>query len=567
MVIPSAAEVRFIELFHYHLSGPTQNGRRSFVQALVDQPQPADWYVIHPHAQQPIAQLVRCLEKHASDRQLGEHATYWIAAFALRRYDTIAPSPELRQPLEERSWVRAMECASGAVLLVNVSGPILSRAWCCLELWQLLSRTIPEDPEQQASLLDVYTLGSTAAKGWAVGTRDEGDGAVEPESGPPVLEPRGGKAAFEARGGKATHEARGSKATLEPIGGKQLEPKQLNQQREFPIDRLVGVLDLRLRHATAASAAELESIRALLPAARLFESTAQARIGCALLPKLLAESWHPAGRSEHDALALLELYCRALAASQLRQLTMRKHALPISAERCRRLVDAVPPCLERLHLLGLLPIDAMAEQLAALLRRTTALSHLHVLGAGLGAAGTTALSRSLGACDTLRELLLTANRIGDSGALSLCRALRRNRTLLVLGLAENGIADDGAFALADALEINRTLTELDLRRNCIGDDGAIALSRVLPANLELRALRLQENGTGYNGRKALQEAAEAATAIRRRTAAQDRVVGELRVEYGDLFAGLRAITPSMASRLLSQRQQLPNVRERWRYWS
>ncbi|XP_067029147.1 protein NLRC3-like isoform X5 [Acropora muricata] len=147
--------------------------------------------------------------------------------------------------------------------------------------------------------------------------------------------------------------------------------------------------------------------------------------------------------------------------------------------------------------------DAIAAELAGMLKENSTLTSLHLGRNRIGDIGADALAKGLKENSTLTLLYLHHNQIGNVGADALAKGLKENSTLTSLYLFHNQIGDVGTDALAKGLKENSTLTSLRLEHNQIGDVGADALAKGLKENSTLTSLYLDHNQIGDVGADAL----------------------------------------------------------------
>jgi len=109
----------------------------SFVELLATAPQTPEWFVSVSWSHSLLG-LIRCLEAHARDHGLDEHAHYWIAAFALNQHPssddakfwTSALSRTPMQTSFASCW--ALPC-QGIVHVIDEEATYFGRSWCAFE--------------------------------------------------------------------------------------------------------------------------------------------------------------------------------------------------------------------------------------------------------------------------------------------------------------------------------------------------------------------------------------------------------------------------------------------------
>jgi hypothetical protein len=143
--------------------------------------------------------------------------------------------------------------------------------------------------------------------------------------------------------------------------------------------------------------------------------------------------------------------------------------------------------------------DPQIIQLAAAMKKNSALEELALYLNKISCVGMAALAESIGTQSVLRVLNLGANNIKDEGARAIGGMLMVNKTITKLVLDRNKITEHGARALAMALERNTSLKSLYLHQNQVNDEGARALGNALAFNNTLRMLFLDDNKIGDPG--------------------------------------------------------------------
>eukprot|EP01006_Ploeotia_vitrea_P025629 TRINITY_DN58534_c0_g1_i1.p1 TRINITY_DN58534_c0_g1~~TRINITY_DN58534_c0_g1_i1.p1 ORF type:complete len:330 (-),score=148.08 TRINITY_DN58534_c0_g1_i1:80-1069(-) len=137
--------------------------------------------------------------------------------------------------------------------------------------------------------------------------------------------------------------------------------------------------------------------------------------------------------------------------------------------------------------------EGAMQSLVEALQKNTCVTSLSVVHCGLDDALATQLAEVVRSTQTLVEVDLSRNKIGNEGASALAKALAENESVRTLDLGTNKIGDVGATAIAHALAKNETLWRLHLQRNAVQSFGAEALARALKKNASLVALNLRNN--------------------------------------------------------------------------
>jgi Ran GTPase-activating protein (RanGAP) involved in mRNA processing and transport len=156
-----------------------------------------------------------------------------------------------------------------------------------------------------------------------------------------------------------------------------------------------------------------------------------------------------------------------------------------------------------------IPQDACAA-LGELVKTSTAVKELWLIGVGLGDEGLEALAPGLNNNRSLTTLHLGGCNIGDQGAAALASSLAHTPSLEILLAYNNNIGDEGVEALASALSFSQSrsrLRSLSLDGNTrISARGFGAIARFLQSrkctvdNLNLNRINIGEEGGAFLGR-------------------------------------------------------------------
>ncbi|CAE8715300.1 unnamed protein product [Polarella glacialis] len=87
-----------------------------------------DLLIVSPEA--AVLDFIRCCEKHAQVRLLGEDSAYWICAYANRQHEL---GVDLGSDPMQSSFLKAMELSEGVLLMLDPEATPFSRVWCCFE--------------------------------------------------------------------------------------------------------------------------------------------------------------------------------------------------------------------------------------------------------------------------------------------------------------------------------------------------------------------------------------------------------------------------------------------------
>lgn len=229
-----------------------------------------------------------------------------------------------------------------------------------------------------------------------------------------------------------------------------------------------------------------------------------------------------AGRSELEALDVMNIFSTALDGSVLKSLNLSDNALGEKGVRAFRALLKSQNCLEELYLMNdgiseeaaravceLVPSteklkvlhfhnnmtgDEGALAIAEVVKRSTSLEDFRCSSTRIGAEGGVALSDALGNCTSLKKLDLRDNMFGVEGGVSLSKALTKHRELREIYLSYLNLEDDGAIAVVNALKESAPHLEvLEMSGNDITVDAVPAIAACLAAKQFLVKLNLSEN--------------------------------------------------------------------------
>ncbi|KAJ7954918.1 RAN GTPase activating protein 2 [Quillaja saponaria] len=169
-----------------------------------------------------------------------------------------------------------------------------------------------------------------------------------------------------------------------------------------------------------------------------------------------------AGRSEAEALEVMNMFSAALEGSILKSLNLSNNALGEKGVRA----------------------------FGALLKSQTCLEELYFMNNGISEEAARAVCELLPSTEKLRVLQFHNNMTGDEGALAISEVVRRSPLLEDFRCSSTRIGSEGGVALSDALETCTHMKKLDLRDNMFGVEGGVSLSKALPKHEELREVYL-----------------------------------------------------------------------------
>lgn len=229
-----------------------------------------------------------------------------------------------------------------------------------------------------------------------------------------------------------------------------------------------------------------------------------------------------AGRSESEALEVMNIFSSALEGCNLRYLNLSNNALGekgvrafgkllktqnnleelylindgISEEAARAVCELIPSTekLKVLHFHNNMTGDEGAVAIAEMVKRSTVLEDFRCSSTRVGLEGGVALAKALGSCKHLRKLDLRDNMFGVEAGIALSRSLFAFADLTEAYLSYLNLEDEGAEALANALkECAPSLEVLDMAGNDITAKGASSLAACISAKQFLTKLNLSEN--------------------------------------------------------------------------
>lgn len=229
-----------------------------------------------------------------------------------------------------------------------------------------------------------------------------------------------------------------------------------------------------------------------------------------------------AGRSESEALEVMNIFSSALEGCNLRYLNLSNNALGekgvkafgkllktqnnleelylindgISEEAARAVCELIPSTekLKVLHFHNNMTGDEGAVAIAEMVKRSPVLEDFRCSSTRVGLEGGVALAKALGSCKHLRKLDLRDNMFGVEAGIALSRSLFAFADLTEAYLSYLNLEDEGAEALANALkECAPSLEVLDMAGNDITAKGASSLAACISAKQFLTKLNLSEN--------------------------------------------------------------------------
>ncbi|XP_050378842.1 RAN GTPase-activating protein 1-like [Argentina anserina] len=179
-----------------------------------------------------------------------------------------------------------------------------------------------------------------------------------------------------------------------------------------------------------------------------------------------------AGRSETEAIEVMNLFSSALEGCILRYLNLSDNAM------------------------GEKGVNAFE----ALLRSQSNLEELYLMNDGISEEAARAVSKFIPSTEKLSVLHFHNNMTGDEGAMAISDIVKRSPVLKDFRCSSTRVGSEGGVALAEALGTCTHLKKLDLRDNMFGVESGVALSKVLYAftgltEIYLSYLNLEDEGT------------------------------------------------------------------------
>lgn len=179
-----------------------------------------------------------------------------------------------------------------------------------------------------------------------------------------------------------------------------------------------------------------------------------------------------AGRSETEAIEVMNLFSSALEGCVLRYLNLSDNAM------------------------GEKGVNAFE----LLLRSQNNLEELYLMNDGISEEAARAVSKFIPSTEKLRVLHFHNNMTGDEGAIAISDMVKRSPVLEDFRCSSTRVGSEGGVALAEALGTCTHLKKLDLRDNMFGVESGVALSKVLSAftdltEIYLSYLNLEDEGT------------------------------------------------------------------------
>uniref|UniRef100_A0A5B6ZZU3 Putative RAN GTPase-activating protein 1 n=1 Tax=Davidia involucrata TaxID=16924 RepID=A0A5B6ZZU3_DAVIN len=185
-----------------------------------------------------------------------------------------------------------------------------------------------------------------------------------------------------------------------------------------------------------------------------------------------------AGRSEAEALEVMNMFSLALEGCELRYLNLSNNAL------------------------GEKGVRAFGE----LLKSQSKLEELYLMNDGISEEAARAVCELIPSTKKLRILQFHNNMTGDEGAVAISELVKQSPALEDFRCSSTRVGSEGGVALAEALKTCTHLKNLDLRDNMFGVESGVALSKALSGFADLTEVYLSYLNLEDEGSKALANA-------------------------------------------------------------
>ncbi|XWS76404.1 hypothetical protein CRYUN_Cryun01aG0173300 [Craigia yunnanensis] len=182
-----------------------------------------------------------------------------------------------------------------------------------------------------------------------------------------------------------------------------------------------------------------------------------------------------AGRSESEALEVMNIFSLALEGCHLRYLNLSNNALGEKGVRA----------------------------FGALLKSQNNLEELYLMNDGISEEAARAVSELIPSTEKLKVLQFHNNMTGDEGAIAISEIVKCSHALEDFRCSSTRVGTDGGVALAEALKTCTHLKKLDLRDNMFGVEAGVALSKALSLFADLTELYLSYLNLEDEGAEAL----------------------------------------------------------------
>lgn len=185
-----------------------------------------------------------------------------------------------------------------------------------------------------------------------------------------------------------------------------------------------------------------------------------------------------AGRSESEALEVMNIFSSVLEGCHLRYLNLSNNALGEKGVRA----------------------------FEALLKSQHSLEELYLMNDGISEEAARAVSELIPSTQKLKVLQFHNNMTGDEGAVAISEIVKRSHALEDFRCSSTRVGTDGGIALAEALKTCTHLKKLDLRDNMFGVEAGVALSKAFSLFADLTEVYLSYLNLEDEGADALANA-------------------------------------------------------------
>ncbi|KAJ6431386.1 hypothetical protein OIU84_018801 [Salix udensis] len=186
-----------------------------------------------------------------------------------------------------------------------------------------------------------------------------------------------------------------------------------------------------------------------------------------------------AGRSEAEAIEVMNIFSTALEGSILQSLNLSNNALGEKGVRAFGALLRSQSCLEELYLMNNGISEEAAEAVCELIPSTEKLRVLQFHNNMTGDKGALAISKVVKCSPLLEDFRCSSTRVGSEGGVALSEALDTCTHLKKLDLRDNMFGVEAGVALSKALSKYASLTEVYLSYLNLEDEGAMAIARAL----------------------------------------------------------------------------------------
>ncbi|CAL5413322.1 unnamed protein product [Camellia sinensis] len=186
-----------------------------------------------------------------------------------------------------------------------------------------------------------------------------------------------------------------------------------------------------------------------------------------------------AGRSEAEALEVLNIFSEALEGSVLKSLNLSNNALGEKGVRAFEKLLKSQSRLEELYLMNDGISEEAARAVCELIPSTEKLRVLQFHNNMTGDEGAVAISEVVKCSPLLEDFRCSSTRVDSGGGIALCEALSTCTHLKNLDLRDNMFGVEAGLALSRTLSKHANLTEVYLSYLNLEDEGATAVANAL----------------------------------------------------------------------------------------